>query len=73
MKRDTKDAIYDGFNNVGILAMSVLTACIIAYYTLNELGIKKYNGLITVLIPVALIELTASIAVVNLIDYTERR
>lgn len=69
MKRQTVDQIYNGFNNVGVLSVSVLTACIIGYYTLNEIGVKKYNGLIRTLIPVALIELITSTVVINVIDY----
>ncbi len=73
MKRETKDSIYSGFNNVGILSLGVLTGLIVLYYSLNEMGFKQYNGLIRALIPVALIELASSIVVINVIDYTEKK
>lgn len=66
------DQIYWGFSNVGVMSFAVVLFSITGYYILNEVGIKKYNGLFSTLIPIALVELTVSIAVVNLIDYTER-
>ncbi len=73
MKRETKDSIYSGFNNVGILSVSVLVASIIGYYSLNEIGVKEYNGLFRRLIPVALIELSISTVIIIFIDYTEKK
>lgn len=67
------DQIYWGFSNVGVMSFAVVLFSITGYYILNEVGIKKYNELFSTLIPIALVELTVSIAVVNLIDYTERK
>lgn len=69
MKKQTIDGIYDGFHRVSAIAALVLLASITGYYTLNEIGINKYNGLFRALIPVALTELGLSVGVINLIDY----
>ena len=73
MKKQTVDSIYCGFGNVSILSGLVLIISIVGYYSMNELGIKKYNDLFNSLIPVALAEFVVSIGVVNVMDYKSMR
>lgn len=73
MKKQTVDNIYEGFHWVSAISGLVLLASITGYYSLNEIGINKYNGLVRALIPVALVELAVSIGAINLIDYRSKK
>jgi hypothetical protein len=72
-KRQTIDAIYTGFSQLGAFSLMLLAALIVSYYSLNELGDKRFNGLIRTLVPIAVIEFVISIGVVNFIDFSDRR
>lgn len=73
MNKQTVDGIYEGCHRVSAISALVLLASITGYYSLNEIGINKYNGLFRTLIPVALVELGVSVGVINLIDYKSMR